>query len=147
MGRTLSDLVKLWMDGVLTGPIAVLALLAVASTSFVFVCLGGARSEEPGLEADSCYPTRSAALAAFGKGQTVMVEGQMAIERAGKVEVFEILGRSSDNTAVLLNSHNDGGACILLQGRTLGPSVTITHASSEAGSGVRHAASPRSAAR
>ena len=75
MGRTLSDLVKLWMDGVLMGPIAVLALLAVASTSFVFVCLRHARSEEPSLEADYCYPTRSAAVAAFGRGQIVTVDG------------------------------------------------------------------------
>jgi hypothetical protein len=70
----------------MTRPIALLALLSVASTSFVFVCLLGARSEEPGLEADYCYPNRNAALAAFGKGQTVMVEGQMTVERAGKVE-------------------------------------------------------------
>jgi hypothetical protein len=127
-------------------PIALLALLAVASTSFVFVCPGRARSEEPGLEADYCYPTRSAAVAAFGKGQIVTVEGQMTIEREGKVEIFEILSRSSDNTAVFLNS-DEGGACILLKGRISGPSVTITHTSSESGSAARHAASPRSAAK
>ena len=127
MERTPSDLVQLWT----TRPIALLALLAVASTSFMFVCLPRARSEEPGLEADYCYPTRSAALAAFGKGETVTVKGQMTVEHAGEVEIFEILGRSRDNTAVLLNSHDDGEACILVQGRTSGPSVTITHTSSE----------------
>jgi len=153
MGRTLSDWSRLWMErpgrrGVLSRPIALLALLAVASTSFMFVCLRRARSEETsGLEANYCYPTRSAALAAFGKGQTVTVEGQLTIERSGEVETFEILGRSSDNTAVLLNSLDDGGACILVQGRTSGPSVTITHTSSEFGSRARHAASPRSPAR
>jgi hypothetical protein len=76
---------------VLSGPIASRALLTAASASFVFVWLSPARSEQPGLEANYCYPTRSAAIAAFGNGQTVIVEGQMTLERSGEVETFEIL--------------------------------------------------------
>ena len=98
-------------------PIPSRALLTAASTSFLFICLSPARSEQPGLEADFCYPTRNAAIAAFSKGQTIRVEGQITLERSGEVESFEILGRSGDDAAVLLDSHDDGGACILIEGR------------------------------
>ena len=109
---------------VLSRSIALLALLAVASAGVGLIYPRPARSEQPGLEADYCYPTRSAAVAAFAKGQTVIVEGQMTLERSGTVEVFEILGRSGDKAAVLLESQDEGGACILIQGRILGPQVS-----------------------
>ena len=108
----------------LSRPIALHALLTAASTSFV--CLSPARSEQPSLEADYCYPSRSAALAAFGIGQTVIVEGQMTLERSGELETSKILGRSGDDAAVLLDSHDEGGACILIEGRTPKPSAPIT---------------------
>ena len=75
------------------------------------------------LEADYRYPTRSAAFVAFGKGQPVTIEGQMTVERSGKAEIYEILRRSGDKVAVLLESQQEGGACILLQGRILSPPV------------------------
>jgi hypothetical protein len=109
---------------VLPRSIVLLALLAVTPVGVGLIYARPARSEQPGLEADYCYPTRSAAVAAFGKGQTVIVEGQMTLERSGTVEVFEILGRSGDKAAVLLESQNEGGACILIQGRILGPQVS-----------------------
>ena len=85
----------------LSRSIALLALLAVTSVYVGLIYARPSRSEQPGLEADYCYPTRSAAVAAFAKGQTVIVEGQMTLERSGTVEVFEILGRSGDKAAVL----------------------------------------------
>ena len=132
-------------DGVPSRPIALAALLTAASTSFLFVCLSSARSEQPGLEADYCYPSRSAALAAFGSGRTVIVEGQITLERSGQVETFEILGRSGDDSAVLLDSYEEAGACILIQGRIPKPSASI--GSTRFGSPGKPAASPRSATR
>ena len=85
----------------LSRSIALLALLAVVSVGMELIYPSLARPEQPGLEADYCYPTRSAAVAAFAKGQTVIIEGQMTLERSGTVEVFEILGRSGDKAAVL----------------------------------------------
>jgi hypothetical protein len=126
-------------------PIASRAFLAAASTSLLFVCSSLARSEQPGLEADACYPTRDAAIAAFGSGRTVIVEGQITLERSGEVETFEILGRSGDDAAVLLNSLGEGGACILIEGHAPTSSASITH--TKFGSPDRHAASPRSDAR
>ena len=108
----------------LSRSVALLALFAVASAGVGLISARPARSEQPGLEADYCYPTRSAAVAAFAKGQTVIVEGQMTLERSGTVEVFEILGRSGDKAAVLLESQDEGGACILSQGRIVGPQVS-----------------------
>ena len=129
----------------LARPIASRALLTAASISLLFVCSSLARSEQPGLEADACYPTRDAAIAAFGSGRTVIVEGQITLERSGEVETFEILGRSGDDAAVLLNSLGDGGACILIEGHAPTSSASITH--TKFGSPDRHAASPRSDAR
>jgi hypothetical protein len=122
-----------------------LALFAVASAGVGLIYPRPARSEQPGLEADYCYPTRSAAVAAFAKGQTVIVEGQMTLERSGEQETFEILGRLGDDAAVLLDSHDEGGACILIEGRTPMPSTPITR--TRFGSPGKHAASPRSDAR
>jgi hypothetical protein len=130
---------------VLSRPIASGALLTAASTSLLFVYLSPARSEQPGLEANSCYPTRNAAMVAFGNGQTVIVEGQITLERSGEVETFEILRRSGDDTAVLLNSLGEGEACILIEGHAPTSSAPITHTGF--GSPGRHAASPRSDAR
>jgi hypothetical protein len=104
--------------------IVLLVLLAVTSVYVGLIYARPSRSEQPGLEADYCYPTRSAAVVAFGKGQRVIVEGQMTLERSGTVEVFEILGRSGDKAAVLLESQDEGGACILSQGRIVGPQVS-----------------------
>jgi hypothetical protein len=103
--------------------IALPALLAVALVGIAVVHPGPARSDQPGLEADYCYPTRNAAFIAFGKGQPVKIEGQMTLERSGKAEIFEILRRSGDKVAVLLESQQEGGACILLQGLILSPPV------------------------
>ena len=108
----------------LSRSVALLALFAVASAGVGLIYPRPARSEQPGLEADYCYPTRSAAVAAFAKGKTVIVEGQMTLERSGTVEIFEILGRSGDKAAVLLESQDGGGACILIQGHILGPPVS-----------------------
>lgn len=131
-------------------PIASRALLAIAAACFAFTWPSPARSEQPGLEADYCYPTRDAAMAAFGNGQTVIVEGQIILDRSGKVETFEILTRSGDNAAVLLNSQDQGEACILIRGRlptasasTASAPVTYTKSGPSAG----HPTSPRSAAR
>ena len=109
---------------VLSRSIALLALLAVVPVGIELIYPRPARSEQPGLEADYCYPTRNAAVAAFAKGQRVIVEGQMTLEHSGTVEIFEILGRSGDKAAVLLESQDEGGACILIQGRILGPQVS-----------------------
>jgi hypothetical protein len=130
---------------VVSRSIALRAVLAAASTSFVFIWLSAGRSEDPGLEADYCYPSRSAAVAAFANGQKVIVEGQMTLDRSGELETFEILSRSGDDAAVLLNSHDDGGACILIEGRIPTPSAPVTH--TRFGTSARHAASPRSDAR
>ena len=111
-------------EWVLSRSVALLALFAVASAGVGLISARPARSEQPGLEADYCYPTRSAAVAAFAKGQTVIVEGQMTLERSGTEEIFEILGRSGDKAAVLLESQDEGGACILIQGRIVGPPVS-----------------------
>jgi hypothetical protein len=121
------------------------ALLTAGSTSFLFVCPSSARSEQPGLEADYCYPSRSAALAAFGSGRTVVVEGQINLERSGQLETFEILSRSGDDSAVLLDSYDEGGACILIQGRN--PKSSASIGSAKFGSPGKPAASPRSTAR
>jgi hypothetical protein len=130
---------------VLSRLIALGVLLTAAFTSFLFVSLSHAQSEHPGLEADYCYPSRNAAVAAFANGRTIIVEGQMKLERAGEVETFEILSRSGDDVTVLLNSHSDGGACILIEGHAPTHSAPVA----EARSGVpgKHAASPRSGAR
>ena len=129
-------------------PIGLLTRVVVASISVLFGCLRPAQSEEPGLEADNCYRTRDAVLAAFGNGQVVTVEGQITTERSGGVETFEILSRPGDNAAVLLNSHDAGVACILVQGRNPRPSAPRTRTDSEFGSSAKPAASPpRSAPR
>ena len=108
----------------LSRSVALLALLAVVPVGIELIYPRPARSEQPGLEADYCYPTRNAAVAAFAKGQRVIVEGQMTLEHSGTVEIFEILGRSGDKAAVLLESQDEGGACILIQGRILRPQVS-----------------------
>jgi hypothetical protein len=126
-------------------PIASRALLTAGSISLLSVYSSLARSEQPGLEADSCYPTRDAAIAAFGNGRTVMVEGQITRERSGEVEIFEILSRSGDDAAVLLNSLGEGGACILIEGHAPTSSASVTH--TKFGSPDKHAAPPRSDAR
>ena len=108
----------------LSRSVALLALLAVAWVGVGLICARPVRSEQPGLEADYFYPTRNAAVAAFAKGQRVIVEGQMTLEHSGTVEIFEILGRSGDKAAVLLESQDEGGACILIQGRIVGPPVS-----------------------
>jgi hypothetical protein len=150
LGRTLSGRWRsgydvLGDDGVLSRPIALGALLTAAFTSFLFVCLSHAQSEQPGLEADYCYPSRNAALAAFANGRTVTVVGQVMLERAGELETFEILSRSGDDVAVLLNSHSDGGACILIEGHA--PTHSAPVAETRSGALGQHAASPRSGAR
>lgn len=131
-------------------PIASCALLTIAAACLILTWPSPARPEEPGLEADYCYPTRDAAMAAFGNGQTVIVEGQILLDRSGKVETFEILTRSGDSAAVLLNSQDQGEACILIRGRI--PSASASTASApvtytKSGPSSGHATSPRSATR
>jgi hypothetical protein len=94
--------------------LAFVALMAGSTCPALF-----ARAQQPGLEADFCYPTRDAAFAAFGKGLPLVIEAQMALDNADGLEIFEILRRPSDKAAVLLDTKARGMSCILIEGHSI----------------------------
>ena len=122
----------------LSRPIGLLAYIVVASGSVILGCPQEAHSTDSGVGPDYCYPTRDAALAAFGNGQVVIVEGEIVLERSGRSEIFEILIRPSDSAAVLLDSHDEGVACVLIQGRD----PTQSHSGGRPGAALGSAARP-----
>ena len=87
----------------------------------------------PGLEANVCYPNREAALAALTSVGSITIESEILIESGDGRELFDVVRRTADRRAMLLNSRPDGVACVLIEGQDVQPPTAPLDASDAKG--------------